>query len=33
MTGLNLHNIAGSALAFVNPWKSMVFTKKTVVWA
>ena len=33
MTGLNLHKIAGSALAFVNPWKSMIFTKKTVVWA
>lgn len=33
MTGLNLHNIAGSALAFINPWKDMLFTKKTVVWA
>ena len=33
MTGLNLHEIAGSALAFVNPWKEMTFTKKTVVWA
>lgn len=32
MTGLNLHNIAGSALAFANPWKEMVFTKKTVAW-
>lgn len=32
MTGLNLHNIAGSALAFINPWKDMVFTKKTVLW-
>ena len=33
MTGLNLHEIAGSALAFVNPWKDMTFTKKTVTWA
>lgn len=32
MTGLNLHNIAGNALAFVNPWRDMVFTKKEVVW-
>lgn len=33
MTGLNLHDIAGNALAFVNPWQDMVFTKKTVVWS
>lgn len=33
MTGLNLHNIAGSALAFINPWKDMTFTKKTVLWS
>lgn len=32
MTGLNLHNIAGNALAFVNPWRDMVFTKKEAVW-
>lgn len=33
MTGLNLHNIAGNALAFINPWKDMTFTKKSVTWA
>ena len=33
MTGLNLHNIAGNALAFINPWKDMIFTKKSVTWA
>lgn len=33
MTGLNLHSIAGNALDFINPWKEMVFTKKSVVWA
>lgn len=33
MIGLNLHDIAGNALAFVNPWQDMVFTKKTVVWS
>ena len=33
MTGLNLHNIAGNALAFVNPWRDMVFVKKTVAWS
>lgn len=33
MTGLNLHSIAGNALAFVNPWRDMVFTKKEVVWS
>lgn len=32
MTGLNLHNIAGTALDFINPWKEMVFIKKTVTW-
>lgn len=32
MTGLNLHNITGNALAFVNPWRDMVFTKKEAVW-
>lgn len=32
MKGLNLHNIAGNALAFVNPWRDMVFTKKEAVW-
>lgn len=32
MKGLNLHNIAGSALAIVNPWKIMTFTKVTTVW-
>lgn len=32
MTGLNLHEIAGSALAFVNPWQDMIFTKKTTQW-
>ena len=32
MTGLNLHNVAGNALAFVNPWQDMTFTKKTVKW-
>lgn len=33
MTGLNLHSIAGNALAFINPWKDMVFTTKTVSWS
>jgi hypothetical protein len=33
MTGLNLHSIAGNALAFVNPWQDMIFTKKSVVWS
>lgn len=33
MTGLNLHKISGSALAFVNPWKDMIFTQKSVIWA
>ena len=33
MTGLNLHSIAGNALNFINPWKDMVFTTKTVSWA
>lgn len=33
MTGLNLHSIAGNALDFINPWKDMVFTTKTVSWA
>lgn len=32
MTGLNLHSIAGNALAFVNPWQDMTFIKKSVVW-
>lgn len=32
MTGLNLHNIAGNALAFVNPWRDMTFTAQNVVW-
>lgn len=32
MEGMNLHNIAGSALAGVNPWKKMTFTKVTTVW-
>ena len=32
MTGLNLHNIAGSALAFINPWQEMTFTKTSVAW-
>ena len=32
MVGLNLHNIAGNVLAFVNPWKEMTFTKKVVTW-
>lgn len=32
MTGLNLHNIAGRALAFVNPWKEMTFTKTSTQW-
>ena len=33
MTGLNLHSIAGNALDFINPWKDMVFTTKTVSWS
>jgi hypothetical protein len=33
MAGLNLHSIAGNALAFVNPWQDMIFTKKSVVWS
>lgn len=33
MAGLNLHSIAGNALAFVNPWVDMVFTKKEVSWS
>ena len=32
MTGLNLHNIAGDALAFLNPYKEMIFTKVRTVW-
>lgn len=32
MQGLNLHNIAGGALAFVNPWQTMTFTKVKVTW-
>lgn len=32
MTGLNLHNIVGSALSFINPWKEMIFTKTSVLW-
>lgn len=31
--GLNLHSIAGSALAFVNPWQKMTFTKVSVEWS
>ncbi|MCH5201911.1 MAG: hypothetical protein J1F17_01765 [Oscillospiraceae bacterium] len=31
--GLNLHQIAGSALAFVNPWQEMVFTKTSTIWS
>lgn len=30
--GLNLHQIAGSALAFVNPWRELTFTKTSTVW-
>lgn len=33
MKGINLHNIAGSALAIVNPWKAMTFTKVVTVWS
>lgn len=33
MTGFNLHSIAGNALAFVNPWQDMTFTKKSVEWS
>ncbi len=32
MRGLNLHEIAGNALDFINPWRELVFTKKRVVW-
>lgn len=32
MIGLNLHNIAGSALAFVNPWQDFTFTKTFTTW-
>lgn len=31
--GLNLHNIAGGALAFVNPWRTMEFTTTKAVWS
>lgn len=33
MTGLNLHHIAGNALGFVNPWRDMTFTARTVTWS
>lgn len=32
MTGLNLHEIAGSALAFINPWRDLTFTRTQVKW-
>lgn len=32
MQGLNLHEIAGGSLGFVNPWKTFVFSKKNVAW-
>lgn len=32
MTGLNLHQIAGSALAFVNPWRTFNFIKTFTTW-
>lgn len=32
MTGLNLHDIAGSALAFINPWRDLTFTRTQVEW-
>lgn len=30
--GLNLHQIAGSALAFVNPWRDFNFIKTSTTW-
>lgn len=32
MTGLNLHDIVGDALAELNPWKDLVFTTTKVEW-
>lgn len=32
MLGLNLHEIAGSALTMVNPWKDMTFEKSETKW-
>lgn len=32
MTGLNLHNRVGNALARLNPWQKLTFTKTTVEW-
>lgn len=32
MLGLNLHEIAGSALTMVNPWKEMTFEKSETKW-
>lgn len=33
MIGLNLHNVVAGALAPLNPFKTLVFTKKTVEWS
>lgn len=33
MTGLNLHNIVADALAELNPWKELVFTKTSTEWS
>lgn len=33
MNGLNLHNVVAGALAPLNPFKTLVFTKKTVEWS
>ena len=32
MLGLNLHEIAGSSLTMVNPWKDMTFEKSETKW-
>lgn len=32
MTGLNLHEVVGDALSFLNPWQDLAFTKTTVNW-
>jgi len=31
--GLNLHKVVADALAVLNPWQTLTFTKKTVSWS